>query len=211
MRRKQATAEWTAVRQRAPRRAWIRLGTYLIVGIAATVFTDLLFSTEPEVLMSGVSNPAAKVPTFVGIVAFIAVVLSAVRALRPPQLAANHYGVTVRPGAFRSLLLPWVHLEEVTAAMVPGRREPDAYILFACDDHCGRHSGDRPRFLDRAALREANRATEGRVGDYDLALRLSDFTASPADLIDQLAGYAPAHVDVLNQLDQPLPNDKSKN
>jgi hypothetical protein len=200
MARKAAT-EWTVVTQRLPRRALIRLVSCLAAGFVFTVVTWLAFATEPAVLASGETNPAARVPTFVAIVAVVALLLTATPALRPPKLAANHYGVAIRPGSFRTLLLPWVHIEEVTAMTVPGRQQGDAYMVIAVDDYCGRLGGDRPQFLDRAVLREANRATEGRVGNYDLALRLADFTASPEEVIDQIAGFAPEHVDVVNQLD----------
>ena len=201
--RRAAAADWTFTRQRVTRRAWTRLIGYLVVGGVVTVVTRIMFATEPATLMTGDANPAAKAPTFVAIVAVLGIAAAAVRTFRPPQLSVNHYGITVRPGAFRTLLLPWVHVEEITAVTVPGRKRSDAYLLFACDDHVGRHSGDRPRFLDRAALREANRASEGRVANYDLAIPLAGFTKEPAGLIDEVAGFAPSHVDVLNQLDKP--------
>lgn len=202
----QQKAEWTTVKQRLPRRALVKLVTYLIVGVAATYACRVLFSTEPEVLDNGESNPAAQVPTFIGIAATAIVLLVAVSVFRQPRLAINHYGIAVRPGATRTVLLPWMHVEEVTVITVPVRGKGDAYLIFACDDYCGRHSGDRPRFVDRAVLREANRATEGRVSNYDLAVRLADFAETPDAIIDQVAGFAPSHVDVLNQLeaDQPV-------
>lgn len=199
--RRQTVAEWSVARQHIPRRAWARMIGHLVLGVVATIFTALLFAVEPATLADGTANPAASVPTFVGIVAAAGVAGTVLRTLRRPRLAANHYGVSVRPGAFRTLLLPWVHVEEVTVMTVPGRKEDEHYMLFACDDHMGRHSGDRPWFTDRAMLREANRATEGRVGNYDLAVQLTGFDAEPGELIDLLAGFAPRHVDVLNQLD----------
>ena len=188
--------------QRAPRRALTRLAVYLASGVVVTVITWLMFYTEPKTLMTGETNPAAQVPLFMALVSIISVIIAAIVVLRRPRLAANHFGVIVRPGVFRALLMPWVHIEEVTVITVPGRRKGDTYLLFACDDYLGRSAGDRPRFLDQAILREANRASEGRVGNYDLAVRLADFF-KPADaIIDQIAGFAPAHVAVLNQLDE---------
>lgn len=201
--------------QRAPRRALTRLATYIAAGVIVTAITWLMFYTEPDTLMTGEPNPAAQVPTFIALVSILSIIVAAVVVLRRPRLAANHFGVIVRPGVFRALLMPWVHIEEVTVITVPGRRKGDTYLLFACDDYLGRSAGDRPRFLDQAILREANRASEGRVGNYDLAVRLADFF-KPADaIIDQIAGFAPEHVAVLNQLDDetgtntPVPVDES--
>ncbi|MGH8791125.1 MAG: hypothetical protein ACRDXX_00560 [Stackebrandtia sp.] len=208
MRRKKAT-DWIVVRQRLPRRALVRLATYLLTAVAVTFLTWLLFATEPSTLAGGEPNPAARATPFVGAMATLGVVLAAGPVLRPPQLAVNHYGVSVRPGAYRTLLLPWVHVEEIATVVVPGRGRGDSYLLFACDEYCGYHSGDRPRFLDRAALREANRATEGRLGGFDLALRLGDFKMSPREIASRIADYAPDHVSVVNQLDEPAVGPKT--
>ncbi|ADD39875.1 hypothetical protein [Stackebrandtia nassauensis] len=205
-----ASAGWTVMRQRPPRRALTRLSGFVLMGALATCITWLIFITEPAQLSSGASNPAAKMPTFMAIAVVVSVLLAAAPALRPPRLAANHYGLAVRPGAFRTVLLPWVHVEEVTAVAVPGRRHPDAYILVACDDYLGRTTGDRPRFLDQAVLREANRAADGRVGDFDLAVRLADFTDTPEAILERIASYAPDHVDVNNQLDDPIEDRDAK-
>ncbi|HZE41180.1 MAG TPA: hypothetical protein VE172_20465 [Stackebrandtia sp.] len=195
-------AGWMVVNQRPPKRALMRLVGYLVAGGVITAFTWLIFASEPAALDTGATNPAAKAPVFVGIVVVLGILVVAIPALRPPRLAANHYGIAVRPGAFRTVLLPWAHVEEVTAMTVPGRRTGDAYMLIAVDDYCGHTTGDRPRFLDRAVLREANRATEGRVDNFDLAVRLADFVGEPDIILDKFAKLAPAHVDVTNQLDE---------
>lgn len=195
------SAEWVVIRRRAPRRALIRLMGYATLAAVVVIITWLLFVTEPDSLANGQPNPAASAPTFAGLVACVGVGIAVIPVIRPPQLAVNHFGLAVRPGAFRTVLLPWVHVDEVAAMAVPGRRTSDAYLLLACDAHIGRHSGDRPRFLDRAVLREANRATEGRAASFDMALRLADFRQSPADLLRQVAGFAPPHVTVADQLD----------
>lgn len=207
---RKVSAGWTVMRQRPPKRALTRLTGFVIMGALVACITWLIFLTEPARLSSGASNPAAKMPTFVAVAVVVSVLLAAAPALRPPRLAANHYGMAVRPGAFRTILLPWVHIEEVTAVAVPGRRAPEAYILIACDDYCGRTTGDRPRFLDRAVLREANRAADGRVGDFDLAVRLADFTDPPETVLGRIASYAPDHVDVNNQLDDPIEDRDAK-
>lgn len=171
-----------------------------LLATAVTVITWALFVTEPATLSNGQANPAAATPLFVGMLAGVAVAVAALPVIRPPQLAVNHFGLAVRPGAFRTVLLPWVHVEEVAAMAVPGRRSSDAYLFIACDDHVGRHSGDRPRFLDRAVLREANQATEGRAVNFDIALRLADFRRPPADLLRHVAEFAPPHVTIADQL-----------
>lgn len=203
-------AGWTVMRQRPPRRALTRLTGFVIMGALVACVTWLIFVTEPARLSSGQTNPAAKMPTFMAIAVVVSVLLAAAPALRPPRLATNHYGLAVRPGAFRTILLPWVHVEEVTAVAVPGRRTPDMYILIACDDYCGRTTGDRPRFLDQAVLREANRAADGRVGDFDLAVRLADFEDDPATILRRIASYAPDHVDVNDQLEDPIEDRDAK-
>ncbi|GAA4912950.1 hypothetical protein LX16_2310 [Stackebrandtia albiflava] len=194
-------AEWVVVRRRAPRRAIVRLVTYLLTGVGITAVGWVLFVTEPQRLASGDPNPAARAPLFVAICVVFAVAAATVPVWRPPRLAVNHYGLAVRPGAFRTVLLPWVHVEEVAALTVPGRRRGEAYLLFACDGHLGRHSGDRPRFVDRAVLREADRATEGRATGFDLAVRLTDFRQSPEGLLRDLAGFAPPHVLVADRVE----------
>jgi len=198
---RQASAEWVVIRRRAPRRAMIRLAGYLALAIVVTGVTWALFITEPARLANGESNPAASAPLFTGLIAGIGVALATIPVLRPPNLAVNHYGVAVRPGAFRTVLLPWVHVEEVAALSVPGRRSSDAYLLFACDDHIGRHSGDRPRFLDRGVLREGNRATEGRAASFHMAIRLAEFQQSPAVVLREVAGFTPPHITVADQLE----------
>lgn len=199
--RREGAAEWVVLRRQPPKRALIRLGGYVAVGGVVTFLTWLLFASEPATLDTGASNPAAGVPTFVALMAVAGVLLSLLPVLRQPQLALNHYGLLVRPGAFRTLLLPWVHIEEVAAVTVPDRGSGDAYLLVACDDYLGRHSGDRPGFGDRAVLREANRATEGRADGFDVAVRLADFQHEPRTILDEMARYSAEHVQVVDQLD----------
>lgn len=206
---RKGTAEWVVVRHQLPRRAVIRLVGYFLAAAAITFFTWLLFATEPSTLADGEPNPTARATPFMGAMVTLGLVLVAGSALRPPRLAVNHYGVAVRPGAFRTVLLPWMHIEEVAGVIVPGRGKGDPYLLFACDEYCGYHSGDRPRFLDRAVLREANRATEGRLGGFDVAVRLSDFKHSPREVAAHVAKFAPKHVSVVNQLDEPAVGPQS--
>ena len=179
----------------------VSLAASTVLAAVVVVVTWALFVTEPDLLSDGSPNPAAAAPTFVALMACVGVGIAVIPVVRPPQLAVNHFGLAVRPGAFRSVLLPWVHVEEVAAMSVPGRRRSDAYLFIACDAHIGRHSGDRPRFLDRAVLREANRVTEGRAVNFDMALRLADFADPAPDLLRRVGRFAPRHVTVADELD----------
>lgn len=201
---------WTVLRRGVPHRSLFRLVSVVLACGAVAVVTWLLFVTEPATLASGEANPAAKVPTFAVIVSIVVALVAGLPVLRPPRMSVNHYGIAVRPGAFRTVLLPWAHVEEVTAMTVPGRRQGDAYLLLAIDGYCGRTAGDRPRFLDQAVLREVNRATEGRVGDFDLSIRLDDFNDEPAVTLERLGKFAPEHVAVVNQLDPPEEKENDK-
>ncbi|CAM3320185.1 hypothetical protein [Stackebrandtia soli] len=199
--RREGAAEWVVLRRRLPRRAVVRLAAFAALWSVVTGMTAILFTGEPSTLDSGAANPAAGATGFVALIASLGVASAMVTVVRPPQLAVNHYGVMVRPASYRTLLLPWVHVEEVAAVTVPDRGAGDGYLLIACDDYMGRHSGDRPRFADQAVLREANRSTEGRASGFDVAVRLTDFHHDPRTILSEVARYAPDHVQVVDRLD----------
>jgi hypothetical protein len=187
--------EW---RRGFPSRALGVLGWYVGIGSIGIVTAFVLFGSEPETLESGRANPLAAVPT-VAILLFVMLALPLLLALvRRPTVAADHYGLTVRPGILRTLLLPWAHIEEVAAFGL--REEP--FLLVRCGGQRDR-LGDSPRWFDRFVLRAAARASRGTgpsVLAYDVAVRMTEFVGAPDTQIASLISIAPDHVILTNSL-----------
>ncbi|MFC4334138.1 hypothetical protein [Salininema proteolyticum] len=194
MRRK---TEWTQVPRRAPLYRLTALAGYLAGAAGVYAVMKWLTSVEPAVLDSGQDNPVVRIPLFLASLACLGALFFIVPLVRRPRLAANHFGLRIRPGFTKTLVIPWSNIEEIAAITVTGRR-PVSYLLLATDSYLG--LGDRPSFTDRTVLREANRATEGLVSGFDVAVRCQDFALSPGKQLAQLASYAPGHVRIVDRL-----------
>jgi hypothetical protein len=187
----QERVEWRRGGRTRPIR-WL-IWYVVIAGILAAV-AWVLFGAEPARLESGASNPLAAVPATYGVLAVIGLIPFVAEVARRPTMHADHYGVTVRPGAFRTLVLPWASLAEVAVFRV----RDEQYFLFRCAiDRAVK--GDRPRWCDQAVLRAAARADRSAGGKraiaaYDLALRGSDFRGDARRILAHMTAFAPAHV-----------------
>lgn len=193
-----AAADELQWRRRFPFRALRRLGWVLVTGTIVTVIAWILFGVEPERLPSGDVNPLAAVPAITVLLVAALALPSLVSLLRRPILTANHYALTVRPGAVRTLVIPWSAIAEL--ASIPVRGDP--LLLVRCTDHRGQ-IGDRPGWRDRSALRAAVRAAGARraeIGGYDLAVPLGEFAGDPATRLASLAAWAPRHVFLTDEL-----------
>jgi hypothetical protein len=178
----------------------VSLASYIAVCTAGVGVLFWLVRTEPAVLDSGERNPVTALPGFFSVIALLGTVVFLIPLLRPPKLYVNHFGLRVRASFGKVLLIPWSNVEELAAITVGSRRRGSAYLLLATDVYLGRGGSDRPGFVDRSVLREANRATEGLVAGFDLAVRCGDFKLEPAQLLARLASYAPGHVQVVDRL-----------
>ncbi|WP_025273051.1 hypothetical protein [Haloglycomyces albus] len=195
MRRK---TEWITIRRRTPLRRLSTLAAYSFAMVCVVLFTVWLTDTEPRHLDSQQTNPVTALPPFIMTLAAIGALFFLVPLLRRPLLQANHFGVKIRPSFTKTLVIPWSNIEEIAAITVSGGRRSVSYLLLATDTYLG--LGDRPRFSDRSVLREANRATEGLVAGFDVAIRCEDFHPSPDKQLAQLASYAPGHVRIVDRL-----------
>lgn len=182
--------EW---RRRFPARAVRRFGWSVLAGGGAAAGSWVLFGAEPDRLGSGAANPLALVPPVVTLVAALASVALLLTVARRPLVVADHYGLTVRPGSLRTLLLPWATVTEVAAVSVRG--EP--LLLVRCDAARGHgRPGDRPRWCDRGVLRAGGTATSG----YHLAVRMDEFAGAPRAQLAALAAWVPEQVRVTDRL-----------
>jgi hypothetical protein len=190
--------EW---RRGFPSRAWGRLGWYIAFGAVAVVIGYVLFGAEPAHLESGQRNPLALVPAGLAVLFGLVATPRVVALFRRPVVAADHYALSIRPGILRTLLLPWARIAEVAAYGM--RDEP--FLLVRCGPARGR-PGDRLRWWDRFALREAIRASRVHRGEgpdvtaYHVAVRMDDFVGDPAAHLAALAALAPHHVLVTDEL-----------
>ncbi|MBO3734205.1 hypothetical protein [Glycomyces niveus] len=189
-----------AIERSSPTRRISSLVLYSVACTALIVGLFLLVRTEPETLDSGEPNPVAALPGFFTVMALLGAASFLVPLVRPPKLMVNHFGLRVRAGFGKSLLIPWSNVEELAAIHVGSKRRGASYLLFAADSYLGRGGSDRPGFLGRSVLREANRATEGLVAGFDLAVRCKDFALEPQQLLARLASFAPGHVQVVDRL-----------
>lgn len=188
-----ATAESLAWRRRFPTRAVRRFTWSVVAGGAAAAAAWVLFGAEPDRLASGASNPLALVPPVVTLLAAVFAVLLLLTVVRRPQVVADHYALTVRPGVLRTVLLPWAAVVEVAGVTVRG--EP--LLLVRCDLDRGRgRPGDRPRWSDRGVLRASGAGAAG----YHLAVRMDEFAGPPRAKLAALAAWAPEQVRITDRL-----------
>jgi hypothetical protein len=183
------------------------------------------FGAEPAHLNSGAANPLAVVPQWTLGAAAAVVLAAAAPVLRRPMVAAGEGTLFVRPGAYRTLELPWATVAELTGVATRGGEfllirlrpppERDGAAPPGGDraappdrDRAARPAGagepargrvDRPGFWDRTVLRSAARSYPAAAG-YDLAVRLRDFAGAPAAKMTALAAYAPESVDITSRL-----------
>ena len=181
-------------------RRWVpsvRLARLTWYGFAAALALGLvwlLFGDEPTELDTGQANPLAYVLPVAIALAVLGAVPFALPVLRRPRVAANHYALTVRPGWWRTLVLPWAEVAGVAAFDIGG--EP--YLLVRCRRSLDPRP-DLPRWLDQLVLHAAmrnRRRVDPPVDDYDLAVRMDDFVGGSAALLAALAAFAPDHVAV---------------
>jgi hypothetical protein len=180
------------------------LGWYVLAAVGGLGLVWLLFGAEPQRLDSGRVNPLAVLPDLAVVLVLFGAVPFTVLVLRRPMVAANYYALTVRPGPWRTLVLPWARVARVGAYRVGG--EP--YLLVRCvaagdpwADRAGRL--DRPGWLDRTVLREAGRRArtgDAPVGGFDVAVRMGEFAGRSTALVATLAAFAPDHVAVADDL-----------
>ena len=178
--------EW---RRTFPRRPLRRLGWLIAGGGGLVAVSWLLFGAEPDRLASGETNLLSLVPLAVTLLALLACIPLLVSLFRRPLLVADHYAVTVRPGACHTLLVPWAQVTEVAAVTV--RRDP--LLLFRTRDQLG----DHPRWCCRRVARSAGRA----FAAYQLAVRMDEFAGEPEELLAALAAWSPGHVRFVDGLD----------
>lgn len=185
-----------------PTRALTVFGWYVAVGLCVVAIAWVLFGSEPRRVGSGEPNPLAYVPagTALFIVALAMPLLLAL--LRRPLVSADHYALTVRPGAVRTLVLPWAHVAEIAGYALSG----ETFLLVRCDGRRN-HLGDRPRWWDRGGLRSAVWAARrgqprggGGLAAYDLGVRMDEFVGPARAKLLTLARYAPGHVLVIDKL-----------
>ena len=146
--------EW---RRAFPTHALAMLAWYGGLGGVALGLVLLLFGDEPARLDNGEANPLAAIPPVAVLIALIGAAPLVVALFRRPVIAANHYALTVRPGALRTLVLPWSHITQV----VVHQAGSEAYLLVGC-----RRAGAlvTTRWLDQGVLRHCTRP-RGRAGD----------------------------------------------
>lgn len=186
-----ATAESLEWRRRFPARAVRRFVWFVGFGGAVAAASWVLFGGEPDRLGSGATNLLALVPAIAtGLVALTAAGMLLMVARRP-LVVADHYALTVRPGALRTLLLPWATVTEVAGVTVRG--EP--LLLVRCRATRTR-SGDHSHWFDRSVLRAAGAAGAG----YDLAVRMDEFAGSARGQLAALAAWVPEQVAVTDRL-----------
>jgi len=175
-------------------RALGRLGWTAFLGASIVTPAWFVFGDEPLRVDDGALNPLVfVVPTIAGF--FVLVLVPQTLALvRRPLVTGSHYALTIRPGVFRTLVLPWAQIGELVALVV----DDEAYLLIRCVPLRVR-SGDWPRWWDKGHLRAARRGA-AMAAAYDLAVPMGEFEGHPDRLLDQLGRWAPAHVGVVNRL-----------
>lgn len=194
------SSEWTVIERSSPTRRISSLFLYAAVCAVVVGALAWLVRTEPATLDSGEANPVNALPGFLTVMASLGAVFFLMPLIRPPQLHVNHFGLRVRPGYGKTLLIPWSNVEELAAITVGTGKRGHSYLLLAADVYLGRGGSDRPGFTDRSVLREATRATEGLVAGFDLAVRCADFEPDAQRLLASLASFAPGHVQVVDRL-----------
>jgi hypothetical protein len=183
--------------RRPPKRAAVRLGWTVLAAVFVCGPAWLLFSGEPGLLADDAVNPLALILPVLAVAFGGLLVPQALALVRRPVVAADYYALTVRPGVFRTLVLPWAQLAELCLREI----DEEAILLIRCGAR-GPRSADWPRWWDQAGLRAARRGdTERAVAAYDLAVPMDEFEGKPEVLLAELAQWAPGHVAVFNNLD----------
>jgi hypothetical protein len=153
----------------------------------------LLFGAEPRLTKDGAVNPfSLVVPLLAGLFGLL-IVVQLVAIGRRPGVAADHYALFVRPGAVRTLVLPWAQIAELASIEV----DDEPLLLVRCQPQLNR-SADWPRWLDQAQLRSARRLA-AVVSAYDLAVPMADFVGTAGNLLSTLAMWAPDHVTIADR------------
>jgi hypothetical protein len=181
--------EW---RRGRPWHALRRLAWWAVVGAIVLGVALLLFGPEPATLDDGTHNVLDDVPLWTALLVLAVLVVVAVPMLRRPAVAADHYALRVRPGPWRTLLLPWAGIVEVVVLSLNG----DGYLLIRLDPHV---AGDRPKAWDQTVLKNARKGTD-RADAYDLAVCLKEFAGPPEGKLATLAAYAPETVVIEEKL-----------
>jgi hypothetical protein len=186
-------------RRRPPKRAAARLGWTLVATLFVCGPAWLLFSGEPGQVAGDAINPLALILPGLALVFGGLLLPHALALVRRPVVAADHYALTVRPGVFRTLVLPWAQLAELCVREI----DEEPILLIRCG-HRGPRSADWPRWWDQAGLRAARRGDADRaIAAYDLAVPMDEFEGEPASMLAELVRWAPEHVAVFNQLPGP--------
>jgi hypothetical protein len=188
--------EW---RRAFPSRAVAAFVWYAVLAGAVVGLALLLFGDEPARLDDGSPNPLAAVPPVVLVLAAVGCLPILLVILRRPLVAANHYALTVRAGATRTLVLPWAHITVVAVRRV-GR---ETYLLVRCRQTLDA-LGDHPTWIDQGVLRAVLRTPRGGqalAGEFDLAVRLRDFVGEPNAQLATVAAFAPDHVFVASDVE----------
>ncbi|GIJ54029.1 hypothetical protein Vau01_015450 [Virgisporangium aurantiacum] len=214
--------EW---RRSFPRHQVRVLGGCAAGGALVVAAAWMFFGAEPARLNTGAANPLAVVPQWTLGAAAAVVLAAAAPVLRRPMVAASEGTLFVRPGAYRTLELPWATVAGLAGVATRGgeflliRLRPPPGGDGAArpgGDGAARPGGDgaappagagepartragRPGFFDRTVLRSAARSYPAAAG-YDLAVRLRDFAGAPAAKMTALAAYAPEAVDITCRL-----------
>lgn len=183
-----AAAQPLQWRRRFPSRAVRRLGWFTLVSAAIIAAMWVLFGAEPDRLASGERNPLTLLPIATTVLLAVAAMPLVLAVLRRPVVVADHYGLTVRPGCLRTLLLPWAEVAEVAAVTVRG--EPLLVVRYGRPGRYNQVGGDQPRWLDQAVLRSGGGALTG----YHLAVRMDEFAGDPSHHLAALAAVAPGQV-----------------
>jgi hypothetical protein len=181
--------EW---RRAFPSRAVTVLVWYVVLAGLVLGLILLLFGDEPAQLDDGEPNPLVAVLPIALVLAVVGAIPVLLVIVRRPMVAANHYALTVRPGAVRTLVLPWARITFVVVRRV-GREN---YLLVRCRRELG-SLGDHPTWLDQSVLRAVLRTPRGGsalAGEFDLAVLLRDFVGEPNAQLATLAAFAPDHV-----------------
>jgi hypothetical protein len=187
--------EW---RRAFPSRAVTALVWYAVFAGAVVGLTLLLFGDEPARLDDGSPNPLTALPPVVLALAVLGCIPIVLVTVRRPVVAANHYALTVRPGAARTLVLPWAHIAVVAVRRV-GR---ETYLLVRCRQTLDA-LGDHPTWIDQGVLRALLRTRSGQplAGEFDLAVRLRDFIGEPNAQLTTIAAFAPDHVFIASDVE----------
>lgn len=177
--------EW---RRSFPSRALRLVVWSAVAGVLIVTACWILFGDEPDTLHDGTKNPLADTPRWTLAAVILMLLLVAVPLVRRPVVAVSHRALSIRPGAFRTLVLPWDRVAEAVAVPVSG----EEYLLVRLVPDAG-GCVHRPRHLDTSVLRSVRRRSP-YLWRYHLAVRLGEFTGTPAGNLAILAAYAPEEV-----------------